>query len=446
MFMKERVFKRKIYDKLLKWKEESNGQTALLLQGARRIGKSTIVEEFAKNEYKTHILIDFNKASNTVRRLFDDLMDLDFIFLQLQTIYNVILHEGKSVIVFDEVQRCPKARQAIKYLVADGRYHFIETGSLISIKQNTKDIMIPSEEWRIDMFPMDFEEFQWAMGDTVSMSIMRQFWESKKPLGAAHRQKMRTLRLYMLVGGMPQAVNEYLNTNNLSRVDQVKRSIIQLYCDDFMKVDPTGRLSKIFMSIPAQLNSNASRYYTNGVVGEVQENVLSEMLVNIEDSKTVLVCHHANDPNVGMSFTQDQNRYKLFLSDTGLFVTMAFWDKDFTENIIYQKLLSDKLGANLGYVYENLVAQMLIASGNKLFYYTFPKDDKHTYEVDFLLSRGNKICPIEVKSSSYKTHASLDAFCSKYSKRIKDKYLVYAKDFCAERGTSYVPFYMLPMI
>lgn len=445
--MEKRVFKRKIYEKLLQWKRESNGETALMVQGARRIGKSTIVEEFAKNEYSSYLVIDFNKASATVKSLFDDLMNLDFIFLQLQTIYNVALEDRKSVIIFDEVQQCPRARQAIKYLVQDGRYDYIETGSLISIKQNTKGITIPSEEERIDMFPMDFEEFRWAVGDNASIPLIKTFYEKRMPLGAAHRIKQRDLRLYMLVGGMPQAVNEYLNTNNLAKVDAVKRRIIKLYSDDFLKIDATGKLGKLFMAIPAQLSKHTSRYYTNAVVGELEDNTEAEMLINLEDSKAVLVSYHSDDPNVGMSLTKDMSKYKLFVADTGLFVTMVFWDKDFTENVIYQKLLADKLEANLGYIYENLVAQMLTAAGNNLFYYTFEKDEKHFYEVDFLLSRGNKLCPIEVKSSGYKTHASLDAFRAKYSARIKNSYLIYTKDFqVGDNELIYLPFYMTGML
>lgn len=431
---------------MLAWKQEEQGRTALLLEGARRVGKSTIVEEFAKKEYSSYILVDFNNASQVVKHLFDDLMDLDFIFLQLQTVYGVKLQEGKSLIIFDEIQKCPQARQAIKYLVQDGRYHYIETGSLISIKQNTKDITIPSEERRIEMHPMDFEEFQWALGDTVSMPLVKQFFDKRTSLGAAHRSKQRDLRLYMLVGGMPQAVEGYIKYNNLSRVDRIKRDIIRMYYDDFLKLDPSGRLGKLFMAIPAQLHRNATRYQTNAIVGELEDNTKNEMLLNLEDSKTVLVAYHADDPNIGMSLIQNPNRYKLFIADTGLFITLAFWDKDFTENVIYQKLLSDKLEANLGYVYENLAAQMLTASGNKLFYHTFPKDEKHFYEVDFLLSRGNKICPIEIKSSGYKTHTSLDAFCKKFSKRIKDKYLIYTKDFAQEKDLLYLPFYMIPFI
>lgn len=445
--MEKKVFKRKIYDRFLKWKQESNGESALLVQGARRIGKSTIVEEFAKNEYSSYLIIDFNKASSTVKSLFDNLMDLDFIFLQLQAIYNVVLEHRKSVIIFDEVQKCPNARQAIKYLVQDGRYDYIETGSLISIKQNTKDITIPSEEERIDMYPMDFEEFRWALGDTASIPLIKTFYEKRIPLGAAHRIKQKDLRLYMLVGGMPQAINEYLNSNNLAKVDTVKRRIIQLYSDDFLKIDPSGKLSKLFMAIPSQLSKKSSRYYTNSIIGRQESTKEEEMLVNLEDSKAVLVSYHSDDPNVGMSLTKDVSMYKLFIADTGLFVTMAFWDKDFTENTIYQKLLVDKLEANLGYVYENLVAQMLTAAGYNLFYYTFEKDDKHSYEIDFLLTKGNKICPIEVKSSGYKTHASLDAFRNKFSGRIKNSYLLYTKDL--QKGESelmYLPFYMTGLI
>lgn len=445
--MGNRIFKRKIYERLLEWKRESNGKSALMIQGARRIGKSTIVEEFAKKEYSSYLIIDFNKASEEVKSLFDDLMDLDFIFLRLQAIFNVVLHRRRSAIIFDEVQKCPNARQAIKYLVQDGRYDYIETGSLISIKQNTKGITIPGEEEQIDMYPMDFEEFRWALGDTVTVPLIKSFFEKRISLGAAHRIKERDLRLYMLVGGMPQAVNEYIDTNNLDKVDAVKRRIIKLYSDDFMKIDPSGKLSKLFMSIPAQLSKNTSRYYASSVVGRLGSNLEEEMLINLEDSKAVLVSYRADDPNIGISLSRDTSRYKLFIADTGLFVTMAFWDKDFAENIIYQKLLADKLETNLGYVYENIVAQMLTASGNKLFYYTFEKDEKHLCEIDFLLSRGNKICPIEVKSSGYISHTSLDTFRAKFSSRIKNSYLIYTKDFqVGENELLYIPFYMTGII
>ena len=444
--MEQRVFRRKIYDDILDWKRKNDGRTALLVEGARRIGKSTIVEEFARNEYKSYILIDFNTASAEVKSLFDDLMNLEFIFLRLQQAYSTQLFERNSVIVFDEVQQCPKARQAIKYLVKDGRYDYIETGSLISIRKNIENITIPSEEDRIQMNPMDYEEFRWALGDTVTVPLLKTFWEKKIPLGAAHRDAMRNLRLYLLVGGMPQAVNAYLDTNNLRTVDEVKRKIILLYREDFAKIDKTGKVSNLFMSVPAALSRNASRYVPSSVIGNVADDKMSELLMNLEDSKTVNIAHHADDPNIGLLVSANYDKFKIFLADTGLFVTLAFWDKDFTENIIYDKLLSDKLSVNLGYVYENLIAQMLVASGNRLFYHTWKKDEKHYYEIDFLLSRGAKLCPVEVKSSGYKAHASLDAFCDKYSARVGSRYLIYTNDLTTDNGTTLLPAYMTPLL
>lgn len=441
------IFKRKIYKNLKAWKDASKGHTALLLEGARRIGKSTLVEQFAKKEYRSYILIDFNEASMGVKALFDDLMDMDYIFMYLQNAYKTVLYERESVIIFDEVQQCPKARQAIKYLVKDGRFDYIETGSLISIRKNTKDISIPSEEYRVEMFPMDYEEFLWALGDEVTMPLLRQVFDKRTHLGDdLNRQKMRDLRLYMLVGGMPQAVNAYLDSRNLQQVDMVKRQIIQLYADDFRKIDPTGKLSRLFMSIPSQLSRNLLRYQYTPVVGKVSASKIDELILCLEDSKTVNIAYHADDPNVGMSLTANLGKYKLFVGDTGLFVTLAFWDKDFTENVIYQKLLNDKISANMGYVYENLVSQMLRASGDRLFYYTFPKDDHHFYEIDFLLSRGAKLCPIEVKSSGYKTHASIDAFCKKYSDRVGQPYLVYTKDLHKDGQILLVPVFMTPLL
>jgi len=442
----DNIFRRKLYSKLLKWKNDSQGRTAILVEGARRVGKSTLVEEFAKKEYETYILIDFNRAPLHIRNLFDDLTDLNRIFLVLQQQYHVVLKPRKSLIVFDEVQRCPTARQAIKYLVADGRFDYIETGSLISIKKNTKDITIPSEEERVTLYPMDYEEFRWALGDTVSVDLLRQFYDNRSPVGAAHRKTMGDLRLYMLVGGMPQAVDTYLKTNNLSIVDQVKRGILRLYLDDFQKIDVSGNAERLFVNIPAQLSANANRYLASTVIGEKSENKMGELLQALEESKTVIFSYHCTDPNVGMSLNKDLSRYKIYLADTGLFVSLCFLDKDYTENVIYNKLLSDKLEANLGYVYENLVAQMLASSGNGLFYYTFPKDEKHNYEVDFLLSRGNKVVPVEVKSSGYRTHRSLDVFCEKYSSRIGNRYLLYTKDYFQDGQTTCLPAYMTPFI
>ena len=438
----ELIFKRKLYKRLLEWKQVRKGRTAILIEGARRVGKSTLVEQFAKNEYESYILIDFNKASNEVKSLFNNLMNLDFIFLQLQSLYNVVLKKRKSVIIFDEVQNCPLARQAIKHLVYDGRYDYIETGSLISIKKNTKDITLPSEEERITLHPMDYEEFRWALGDKATVPLLHSFYENKMPLANAFRDKMRDFRLYMLVGGMPQAVSAYIETNNFSMVDQVKRGIIQIYRDDFQKLDPSGRLETLYSEIPSQLSQTGNRYKSYAVLGDVDEEKLMELMKNLEDSKTALFSYHSNDPNVGMSLTKDISKYKIYCADTGLFVTLAFWDKDHTENVIYQKLLNDKLGTNLGYVYENAIAQMLTASDNKLFYYTWAKDATHNYEIDFLLSHGAKIHPIEVKSSGYNTHKSLDMFCEKYSSRVDKRYLIYTKDFRKDGATTLLPVFM----
>ena len=442
------MFRRKIYDKLLEWKTESDGRTALLIEGARRVGKSTVVEEFAKNEYESYILIDFSRASKAVKELFEDISDLDYLFLQLQLQYKVDLHERRSLIIFDEAPQCHLARQAIKALVADHRYDYVETGSLISIKRNVKDILIPSEERKISMYPMDHEEFLWAVGDLTTIPLLKKVFDSGKPVGVQiHRKLMRDFRLYMLVGGMPQAVNEYIETNNFRKVDQIKRDILNLYEDDFKKIDPTGKLSSLFDAIPAQLNKNASRYQVSSVLnGERAENIL-ESIAELKDSKTVLVSYHANDPNAGISNNKDLGKFKLFLSDTGLFTTLMFKDRDFTENIIYEKLLNDKLSANLGYLYENAVAQILTANGDALFYHTFMNEStRRNYEIDFILARKNKVCPIEVKSSGYKTHASLDAFSRKFSDRILDKYLIYTKDFAKDEDIFCLPIYLVQFL
>lgn len=438
------IFKRKLYDKMLEWKKEFDGRTALLIKGARRVGKSTLVEEFARNEYESYILIDFSIASKEVKGLFEDLSDLNYLFLRLQMIYHVNLVKRKSVIIFDEVQMQPLARQAIKHLVKDRRYDYIETGSLLSIKKNIKDIVIPSEETRLQLYPLDYEEFRWALGDTVTIPLLQNAYENMEPLGdGINRRMLRDFRLYMLIGGMPQAVDAYISTNNLGMVDQVKRNILELYEDDFRKIDPSGRAGMLFEAIPAELNKNASRYQVSSVIAGEKEERVREILADMQDSMTVYISYHADNPSVGMALHKDPRRYKLFLCDTGLFTTLAFKDRDFTENVIYEKLLSDKLGTDLGYLYENMIAQMLKTAGNELFYYTFPKETSNSnYEVDFLLARRNKICPIEVKSSGYKAHASLDAFYHKFSERILKRYLVYTKDIRKDQDIFCIPVYM----
>jgi len=441
-----KLFRRKIYDEMLKWKKAKSGTTALLIKGARRVGKSTVAEEFARREYDSYVVVNFDDAPKALWEAVDNISDRDQFFFQLQFIYNVRLVERKSVIIFDEIQRAPQVRQAIKYLVKDHRYDYIETGSLLSIKKNVQDITIPSEETRITMYPMDYEEFRWALGDEISIPMMREALDRRKPLGdELNRRLLRDFRLYMLVGGMPQAVDTYLKTNNLQEVDKTKREIIELYSDDFRKIDPSGRISRLYRSIPAELSKNANRYKASALIGRTED--VDVMLADMEDSLCVNFSYHADDPSVGLALHKDKNYYKMYCSDTGLFTTLAFWDKDVTENVIYQKLLSDKLSANLGYVYENVVAQMLRAAGNELYYYTWPTEGgKHYYEVDFLLSRGNKLCPIEVKSSGYNSHASLDAFIGKYSSAIRQGYLVYTKDLRTDGPVLLVPVYMTGLL
>lgn len=443
------LFKRKLYDDMLRWKNVDKGATALLIEGARRVGKSTLVKDFAQNEYESYILLDFSKVSKEIKALFEDISDLNYFFLRLQVLCNVQLKVRKSVIVFDEVQLLPLARQAIKHLVADGRYDYIETGSLISIKRHVEHIVIPSEERRIRLYPLDYEEFRWALGDTATIPLLKIAYSDRKQLGdVVNRKLMRDFRLYMLVGGMPQAVSRFIESNDMVAVDRVKRDIIQLYEDDFRKIDPSGRISMLFDAIPGELGKNTSRYQVSGVIGRgTSDEVVARFMAELEASMTVNMVYHANDPGAGMSLNKDIARYKMYLADTGLFVTLAFKDKDFTENIIYRKLLSDKLDANLGHVYENIVAQMLKAAGHELYYYTFPTESgKHNYEIDFLISDKDKISPIEVKSSGYKTHTSLDVFCRKFSKRIRNKYLIYTKDLYKDRDVLYLPAYMTMLL
>ena len=393
-------------------------------------------------------MIDFAHTSKAIIELFDDMYDLDMFFLKLQQFTKTRLYENESVIIFDEIHLCPKARQSIKYLVADGRYRYIETGSLLSLRKNTQDILIPSEEYKISMYPMDFEEFLWAIADNVTADTIKLLLKTKKPAGnSMHRELMRIFRLYMLIGGMPQAIETYLEKNNLCSVDETKRAIVDLYEEDFTKIDGTGLAGDIFESIPASLTGNSSRYVYSSARKGTRSEQIYRVLPDMLSSYTVNIAYHSNNPGVGMSLEKDLERFKLFVSDIGLFITLSYKDKSFTENIIYDKLLSDKLDANLGYVYENIVAQILVTKGNNLFYYTMKSEtSNHLYEIDFLLSSGTKICPLEVKSSNYKTHKSFDDFCSKFSSRIGEKYIVHTKDYKRENGVTYIPIYMLPFL
>lgn len=430
---------------MVEWKQTDNGSTALLIQGARRVGKSTLAQEFAKAQYKSHIVVDFADAPKALWNAVDNIADRDNFFMQLQFIYDTKLYERESVIIFDEIQKAPIVRQAIKYLVKDHRYDYIETGSLISIKKNTKGIVIPSEETRITLYPMDYEEFNWALGNTDTVQLLKDSFDNRISVGDdVARHLLRNFRLYMLVGGMPQAVDTYISTNNLSDVDNTKRKIIELYLDDFKKIDPSGKISGMFKAIPAQLNNGATSFQKTSVVGNgLDSDDMAELLTDLEDSLTVNITWHSNNPNVGLALHANYNKYKMFIGDTGLFITLAFWDNTTTENIIYQKLLSDKLSADLGYVYENIVAQMLTASGHKLYYHTWQSEtSNHNYEIDFLLSKNGKLCPIEVKSSGYGKHKSMDIFCEKYSNYVSDRYLIYTKDLRKDKAVTLLPVYL----
>ncbi len=439
-------FERKAYKKLLEWKEKYAEKYAVLLEGARRVGKSTIAEHFAKNEYKSYILIDFSKATDNLRNCFNDIGNLNIFFLRLQAETGVTLYEHESLIIFDEVQLFPQARQAIKHLVADGRYNYLETGSLISIKKNVKDILIPSEEMKIQVYPMDYEEFCTAVGDNYE--LLKQIYHMNSAIGqATNRKLMRDLRIYMAVGGMPQAVEAYLERKNFSEIDMVKRQIISLYEEDFKKIDASGRISALYHSIPAQLAKDARKYRITTAIGRKGNTKADELLYELIDSKTILPCYNSTDPRVSLTDTKDFNSYKLYLSDTGLFVTLMFIDRPVTENDIYAKLLSDKLPANLGYLYENLVAQMITASGRELYYHTWEKKGStHYYEVDFLTSEGSKINAFEIKSSGAGKHESIKMFYKKFSKNMNNIYLLSQKDVGKEENLLLKPFYLMPFL
>ena len=439
-------YKRKAYHKLLDWKQHYSDKYAILLEGARRVGKSTIAENFAKNEYRSYILIDFSKTSKTILECFDDIGNLNMFFLRLQAETGITLYEQDSLIIFDEVQLFPKARQAVKHLVADGRYHYLETGSLISIKKNVQDILIPSEEMKIQIYPMDYEEFCDATGNNYE--LLHQIYNTNKAVGqATNRKLMRDLRTYMAVGGMPQAVESYIAGENFSQIDMVKRQIISLYEDDFKKIDPSGRISALYHSIPAQLAKDSRKYRITTAIGKKNNTKAEELLYELIDSKTILPCYNSTDPGTSLSDTKDFDSYKLYLSDTGLFVTLMFIDRPVIENDIYAKLLSDKLPANLGFLYENLAAQMITATGRELYYHTWEKSNStHYYEVDFLISEGSKMNAFEIKSSGTGKHESITQFYKKYSKHVRNIYLLSQKDVNKEENLLYKPFYFMPFL
>jgi len=440
------MFRRKVTDELRNWKEKYSGKYSVLLQGARRVGKSTIAENFAKENYKSYILVDFSKISKEVLEVFDDISNLDIFFLRLQSVMATKLFERESVIILDEIQLAPKVRQAIKHLVKDGRYDYIETGSLISIKKNVQGIVIPSEEMKINVYPMDYEEFCWACNKDYS--ILETIDQYNKPVGeATNRVLMRDFRLYMAVGGMPQAVDAYLEKKTFQEIDVIKKEIIELYKDDFRKIDASGRISMIYDSIPSQLALGKNRFVLSSAINKRVSNKDEELLYDLIDSKTVLICYNVTQPSISLNLTKNIDEFKLYLSDIGLFTTMLFNDKRLISENIYNKLLSDKLEANLGYLYENAIAQIIKANNRELYYHTWSEDGKtHSYEVDFIVSNENKIIPIEVKSSNHNNHKSINEFCIKYSSCISRKILFSQKDLSNDEMLELKPIYLSPVI
>lgn len=442
------MLKRKIYEELKNWKNKNNGQTALLIDGARRVGKSYIAEEFAANEYKSHIIIDFGNAPQDILDLFiHESSDLDLFFAKLSAFYSTTLHKRESLIVFDEVQQFPRARQLIKYLIADGRYDYLETGSLIRLKKNTENIIIPSEEEHIEMFPMDFEEFLWAMGDEATFPLIRKCFETKTPLGQTlHRKIMNDFRQYILVGGMPQSVLAYLNEKNFAASDEAKRRILRLYRDDVSKFAAgyEDKVYAVFDGIPSQLSKKEKKYTLSSINKNARFRSFEDSFVWLNEAMVVNACFNATDPNVGLALSADHATQKCYMADTGLLVTHTFMDTAFTDNELYKAILFDKLDVNEGMIMENAVAQMLRCNGHKLYFYS-RSDNLHRenhMEIDFLITEKKKISPIEVKSANYRSHSSLDKFRKKFSSKIGTPYILYPKDVMEKDGIWHLPLYM----
>lgn len=447
--------KRKIYSKLLNWKNASRGQTAVLIDGARRVGKSYIVEDFARNEYKSYILIDFSKEDKQLKMLFEEqLSNLDTFFRMLSLIKSTKLYPRESVIVFDEVQQYPPARAAIKHLVNDGRYDYIETGSLVSINRNVKNIVIPSEEERLDMYPMDFEEFLWAIGQEDLMDYIRDCFSANNPLGPLHRKTMELFRQYMIVGGMPQAVKTYVEEMDFDKVDRIKRNILNIYRADISKyaAGHEQKVTQIFDTIPSQLQRHEKKFR----IGELEKGARTRNYANaffwLEESRVINVCYAATEPNIGLNLNRDDAKRKLYMADTGLLIAMAFSEKDIQQGQLYKKLMFDKLEINKGMLVENIVAQMLVATGNKLYFYSnssHEKDDR--MEIDFLVrkpsvtSRHN-ISPIEVKSSTHYTLTSLNKCINKFGEYLATPYVIHSADYMEKDGITFIPLYMTPLL
>ena len=449
--------KRKISEQLSKWKTTANGTSALLVQGARRVGKSYIVEEFAKNAYRSYILIDFNKAGKTVRDIFEhDLDSMDMLFQKLSTLYNTKLYPRESLIIFDEVQLFPRARSAIKYLVADGRYDYIETGSLISIRKNVENILIPSEEDMLNMYPMDFEEFLWALGNETLFPLITECFQKQKPLGQAlHRKAMDLFRLYMIVGGMPQAVNAYVETQDFDSVDAVKRRILKLYREDIRK-HAKGyemKVEAIFDEIPSQLRNQNQHFKLSSLEKGARFDSYRDAMFWLSDAMIVNNCYNSTEPNIGLNLNRDRTLMKCYMADTGLLISHCFDEKGIVSEEIYKKLLLGKLEVNLGMIIENITAQMLTASGHKLFFYANASrnDAEKRMEIDFLIAKNkisnrHNISPIEVKSGKNYTLSSINKFRRRYSEQLHTPFVLHTGDLKTEDGIVYLPLYMTAIL
>lgn len=449
--------RRKIYDKLLNWKNNRRGETALLVEGARRVGKSYIVEEFARKEYKSYILINFNKVGEDIKQLFDlYLDDLDMLFMRLSIYCGKKLFPRESLIVFDEVQFCPRARTAIKYLVADGRYDYIETGSLISIRRNTADILIPTEEETIYMYPMDFEEFLWANRQEMLMDFIRGQFEKQLPLGQAlHRKVMDFFRLYLIVGGMPQAVKKYTDTTDFEEVDRVKRQILTLYRNSIY--DYAGnyaeKVTSIFEEIPSQLQRHEKKFKLADLSKDARMRDYDSAFLWLKDAMIVNMCFNTTEPTIGLNLKREDSTLKCYMADTGLLISLAFDEGELIAEELYQKILKDKLETNSGMIIENIVAQMLKTAGHKLYFYSnASREDKDArMEIDFLIAKSkittrHNISPIEVKSTARYTINSLNKCIRKYANYLSTPYVVHTADLKVENGIVYLPLYMVPLL
>ena len=449
--------KRKVYYDLLEWKKNSNGKTAMLIEGARRVGKSYIALEFAKNNYKNYVLINFSKVSDDVKNIFNNYLDkLDDFFLLLSSYYGVELYERETLFIFDEIQFFPRAREAIKFLVEDGRYDYLETGSLISIKKNVKDILIPSEEESIVMYPMDFEEFLWAMGRNTLMDYIREHFENRKSIGPLlHRTIMDYFNKYMIVGGMPQAVLEFSATNSFASVDKIKRSIIKLYRDDIRKhaEELSLKVEQIFDTIPAQLAKHEKRFNLATLDENARYRDYEGAFYFLEDAGIINIAYNTTEPNIGLGQRLDSNSLKCYMNDTGLLLSMTFNEREITSEEIYKKILFNKLTFNNGMIIENIVAQMLVASKNKLYFFSRNnrEDASETMEIDFLLSKSaitskHNIIPIEVKSSKNYTYSSLNKLISKYKDYLAQPIIIHTSDLKIENNILYLPIYMTMLL